>query len=310
MAAVWALGLPCTLGWPCVHACESVADSSRIAVAGGSLTEIIYFLGAGQRLVAVDTTSNYPAAAQELPSIGYVRALSAEGLLSLNPTLVLGEHDMGPAEVVASLQSTGLPIVHVPETPSASGIVAKVRCVAAVLGLSEHAEALIEARLQPLLQALAELPAERSDRAPVRAVVLLGIRDGAPIGAGAGTSAHGLLEMAGARNALTDFQGWKPVAVESMADARADFVVMPKRGVTAAGGVAEVLRHPAVALAIAGRSASDTGRSEDRLIVMDGMEMLGFGPRTLSAALRLAELLHTQTPLGRGRLAQGGEEQG
>lgn len=276
------------LAWHAANACEEAADSTRIAVAGGSLTEIAYFLGAEARLVAVDTTSNYPAAARELPSIGYVRALSAEGLLSLGPTLVLGENDMGPPEVVASLEAAGLPMVRVAETASAAGIVAKVRCVAAVLGLADHAEALIEKRLTPAVAALGALS---PPAAPVRAVVLLGIRDGSPIGAGAGTSAHGVLQMAGATNALADFAGWKPVSLEAMADAQADFVVMPMRGVTAAGGVAEVLRHPAIAPSLAGR--------EDRLIVMDGMELLGFGPRTLHAAVRLAERLGMRRPPGK-----------
>ena len=281
LAAV-AVGL---LGGPFANACEVAADSTRIAVAGGSLTEIIYFLGAEERLVAVDTTSNFPAAARKLPSIGYVRALSAEGLLSLKPTLVLGEHDMGPPHVSTALAATGLPLVRVAEVPTAAGIVAKVRCVAAVLGLAEHAEALIEMRLAPVMEALAALPPSGGST-PVRAVVLLGVRDGAPIGAGAGTSAHGLLEMAGAVNALTDFQGWKPVSVEALANAQADYVVMPQRGAADIGGVAQALRHPAVAPLVAG--------SADRLIVMDGMELLGFGPRTLDAALRLAELLGTR----------------
>ena len=276
--AAVSLGL---LGWPAGGACEEAADSARIAVAGGSLAEIVYFLGAQDRLVAVDTTANFPPAARQLPSIGYVRALSAEGLLSLNPTLVLGEHDMGPPEVVALLETIGLPIARVAETATAAGIVAKVRCVAAVLGLADHAEALIEARLTPAVDALAELSTQAE--APARALVLLGIRDGAPIGAGAGTSGHGVLRMAGALNALAEFEGWKPVSLEAMADARADFVVMPRRGVTSAGGVAGVLRHPAIAPSVAGR--------EDRLIVMDGMELLGFGPRTLRTALRLAERL-------------------
>ena len=285
LAAV-AVGL---LGGPFANACEAAADSTRIAVAGGSLTEIIYFLGAEERLVAVDTTSNFPAAARKLPSIGYVRALSAEGLLSLKPTLVLGEHDMGPPHVPTALAATGLPLVRVAEVPTAAGIVAKVRCVAAVLGLAEHAEALIEMRLAPVVEALAAVT--RSDAAaPVRAVVLLGVRDGTPIGAGAGTSAHGLLEMAGAVNALMDFHGWKPVSVEALANAQADYVVMPQRGAADIGGVAQALRHPAVAPLVAGRA--------DRLIVMDGMELLGFGPRTLGAALRLAKLLGTRLRRG------------
>lgn len=100
-------------------------DSGRIAVAGGSLTEIIYFLGAEERIVAVDVTSTYPAPDRH-PSVGYVRDLSSEGLLSMRPTLVLGEDDMGPPEVLTAVRRAGVAVMRVPETHSAAGIVAKV----------------------------------------------------------------------------------------------------------------------------------------------------------------------------------------
>ena len=189
---------------PPASACEAASDSSRIAVAGGSLTEILYFLGAEERIVAVDSTSNYPQEAARFPSVGYVRALSAEGLLSLNPTLVLGEHDMGPAEVLAAVQRTGVDVARVAETHTAAGIVAKVRCLATILSLP--AEELVVAQLAPVAEELAQL---RGTATPSRAsaAFLLGLRDGAPIGAGLATSAHGLLEMAGARNVLAAFEG-------------------------------------------------------------------------------------------------------
>ena len=78
------------------NSCEIAENSSRIAIAGGSLTEITFLLEAEDRIIAVDLTSNYPMMARDLPSIGYVRALSTEGILSLSPTLILGEDDMGP----------------------------------------------------------------------------------------------------------------------------------------------------------------------------------------------------------------------
>ena len=80
--------------------CFPADDSTRVTAAGGSITEIIYYLEGDKKLVAVDVTSNYPEEASLLPSIGYVRALSAEGILSLNPSIVIGEDDMGPPEVI------------------------------------------------------------------------------------------------------------------------------------------------------------------------------------------------------------------
>ena len=86
--------------------CSRAKDISRIVVAGGSITEILFYLNESKNIVAVDTTSNYPEAAKNFPSIGYVRALSAEGVLSLNPTLIIGENDMGPKNVLKQLKKT------------------------------------------------------------------------------------------------------------------------------------------------------------------------------------------------------------
>ena len=267
------------------EACEVGDDSSRIAVAGGSLTEIIFFLGAENRIVAVDSTSTFPRAAGEFPSIGYVRALSAEGLLSLAPTMVLGEDDMGPPESLAQVARTGVQIVRVPEKQTAAGIVEKVRCVANVLNLSVQAESLIDAQLAPTIAALDGIRIKTADQPTV--ALLLQISSGAPIGAGRGTSGDGLLKMASAKNALAAIEGWKPVAPEAMAVSDPDYIVMSERSLLSAGGVDAVFANPAVRTTSSGRE-----RKTDQLIVMDGMAMLGFGPRTLNAALTLAQRLH------------------
>ena len=103
------------------EACEKALDSSRITSAGGSITEIIYFLEQESRLIAVDVTSNYPESALNLPSIGYVRALSAEGVLSLDPTLIIGENDMGPPSVIDQIKRTNVEIKILPEIHSEIG---------------------------------------------------------------------------------------------------------------------------------------------------------------------------------------------
>lgn len=270
--------------------CERV-DSSRIALAGGSLTEIVYFLGAEKRIVAVDSTSNFPLVAQGFPSVGYVRALSAEGLLSLDPTLVLGEDDMGPPEVLTAVHRAGVSVTRVGEVHTARGIVDKVRCVADVLGLRNVAETLIGEELEPVADALQAFAGSRGGGVDKpRVAFLLQFRDGAPIGSGHSTSAQGLLDMVGAENVLAAFEGWKPVSLEAMTRAAPDFIVMPERGVRLIGGTAEVLSHPAIGL------VAENWSGEERLVVMDGMAMLGFGPRTLHTALELARVLHGRGP--------------
>jgi iron complex transport system substrate-binding protein len=267
-------------------ACVTAArDASRIAIAGGSLTEIVYLLGEQERIVGADRTSNYPAAALDLPQVGYVRALSAEGVLSLKPTLVLGEHDMGPPEVLAQLERTGVQLVRVPEVFTPDGIADKIRCVATVLGMSEAGEALVAERVAPLIDEIEALPRPAAN---TRVAVLLGLRDGAPLGAGADTSGDGLLAMAGVTNALDGMSGWKPVSMETMVTINPACFVVPRRGVADAGGVEALVAHPALRLTEAGR--------EQRVISMDGMAMLGFGPRTLEAARDLAVALSAVRP--------------
>lgn len=259
-------------------------DASRIAVAGGSITEAIYLLGESQRLVAADRTSNYPQAALALPSIGYVRALSAEGVLSVAPTLVLGEHDMGPPEVVAQLRRTLVPVVAFPERFTAAGVLAKVRCVAQLLGQSVDQRA---AAVAPLRAAARSLELVVPDPT-VKVAVLLGLREGAPIAAGRDTSGDGLLAMAGLSNLFSGFAGWKPVSMEAMAQAAPDVLVVPQRGLEQAGGIDALLDHPALRLTPAAQRR--------QVIAMDGMRMLGFGPRTIGAAAELAQRVGTLDP--------------
>ena len=97
------------------NGCEKATDPSRITSAGGSVTEIIYLLNAENYLIAVDVTSNFPPEAKELPSIGYVRQLSAEGVLSLDPTIIIGEDDMGPPSVLDQIKGTQVEITIIPE---------------------------------------------------------------------------------------------------------------------------------------------------------------------------------------------------
>lgn len=282
-----------------VAACSmAISDSSRIAVAGGSLTEIIYLLNAQQRIVALDTTSNFPAATQSLPSIGYVRNLSAEGILSMKPTAILGEDDMGPPEVVKQLVAAGLSIAKVPEVYTPQGIIEKVRCVASLLQLQTQAEALITSQLQPVITTLNNY---QRDHKPLKIALLLGLRDGVPLAAGSNTSGDGFIKMINGHNVFASIEGWKPISLESMASANPDYIIIPQRGVDTAGGIDVIANHLAVRLTNAGK--------HQRILVLDGMAMLGFSPRTLTTAetvlqqlqktrvLNQRSTIDTQTPV-------------
>ena len=280
--AFFSLSLEC-IAQTCVHA----KDPSRLSIAGGSLTEIVYLLGAEKQIVAVDVTSNYPPKARALPSIGYVRNLSAEGILSLNPTLVLGEDDMGPPTVLTQLDAMGVPIVIVPERHTVQGIVDKIRCIGNIIDQTESANRLIE---QSILPRVAELQRLASDRrlAAKKILFVLSLQSGSPLVGGLGTSADGLINMTGGRNAMTDVTGWKPASSESIIAAAPDFIVISRRGLGAFGELEDLRQHPALRLTPAALSGN--------IVVMDGMQMLGFGPRTLDAAVSLSRTFISPAP--------------
>ena len=259
---------------------EPAMDASRIVSAGGSVTEIIYALGAESRLVAVDTTSNFPSSAADLPSVGYVRALSTEGMLSTRPTLILGEDDMGPPEVLSQLTSLGIELAVIPERWHGQGIVEKVRCISSIVGVGQSArDALIE-KLQNHMDDLS-IQRSRIDK-PIRVALLLALRDGVPTAAGSETSGHGVLEMAGLTNVFADFEGWKPIAPEAMIKRNPEVIFITERSAEAAGGIEAVIADPIIELTDAGSSGN--------VFAVDGMALLGFGPRTITTALQISTL--------------------
>ncbi len=116
----------------------------RIVTVGGAMTEIVFALGEGEHVVAVDTTSLYPwRAVAPLPKVGYLRQLSTEGLLSTKPDLILADVDAGPKDVLDQLQSMGAPgrAFHAPHT--ADSVIPKIRFVGEAIGRKAEAEMIV-----------------------------------------------------------------------------------------------------------------------------------------------------------------------
>ena len=119
------------------------AAAPRILSLGGDVTEILYDLGQSDKVVAVNTTSQFPASAlKEKKSVGYLRALSAEGVLSVNPTLIIASEQAGPPEVVKALKSSGVRYVDIADKPTAEGVPDKVRHIGSIVGADDAAKTL------------------------------------------------------------------------------------------------------------------------------------------------------------------------
>lgn len=259
---------------------------SRIVSVGGAVTEIVYALGAEDRLVARDSTSTFPAEAMALPDAGYMRALSAEGVMAMKPDLILAIDGSGPPDQLDVLRSTGIRIETVPEGYDGKAITTKIETVGAVLGKEKEAKALAEKVTRDLDAAAAA--ANRLEAERKRVLFILSLQDGRIQAAGRGTSAEAIIRLAGGTNAVGGVDGYKAITPEALASAKPDVILMMSRGAGHAASADQVFGDPALALTPAAQTKS--------LVVMDGLHLLGFGPRTADAVRELSAALYGSKP--------------
>ena len=263
--------------------CKTASNTEKVVVAGGSLTEIMYYLGLQQKIVALDVTSSYPKEAKKLPSIGYVRALSTEGVLSLDPTLVIGENDMGPENVVEQIKRTNIDLRIIPETHSAEGIKSKVLCLGAIFDLNDKTKKKVNDELIPLIDDLKDIQ-KKNEKLKKRILLILSMQGTSPVVAGLGTAGDGFIKMTGASNVITEFEGWKPVSPESLILSNPDYILITSRGMRSFKSIDELVKQPALSLTNAAKNRN--------VIDINGMAMLGFGPRGIMTALKVARRIY------------------
>ena len=254
-----------------------------VVTIGGSVTEIAYALGQGHRISARDTTSSFPAIVSDLPDVGYIRALSPEGVLSVGPTLIISEDGAGPPEALDVLTATQVPFIVVPDDYSRDGIVAKIKAVGAALQVEDRADALAKV-VSAQIASAQNRAAARADE-PLRVMFILSLQGGRIMASGQSTAADAIIRMSGAKNAVDGFDGYKLITEEAATAAAPDVILMMDRG----GG------HSAAndaLLAIPGL-ATTPAAANNSVIRMNGLLLLGFGPRTGEAIDDLSSQLYT-----------------
>lgn len=282
------LGLAVTATLWGVAATAQAACPGRLITLGGDITATVFALGAGECVVADDTTSEYPPAAKKLPRVGYLRTLNAEGVLSLKPDMIIASADAGPPTAVAQLKEAGIKVILVPEKHTADGTIAKIETIATALDRKQAARKIVtrmRATLATLNKKLAQIKHRR------RVVFLLTMGGGSPMAGGRNTAANGIIRLAGGINAAT-FGGYKPLSAEALIRLKPDIILIMSETFSALGGVGYVSGLPGVKLTPAAR--------DHRVFAIDGSFMLGFGPRLGQAASQLAGLLYPQLRDGDG----------
>lgn len=266
----------------------------RIVAVGGVITEVIYALGLQDRLVGVDSTSQFPAdALRDKANVGYVRALSAEGVLSLKPSLVMLIDGAGPPGAVSLLAETGVSLARIPDETSSEGVASKIEAIGAALGAGEPA-----ARLAGQTRAgFAELAVLRGSIAkPRRVLFVLSVQNGRVMVGGRNSAADAIIRHAGAVNVADGVEGYKTMTDEAIMAGAPDVVLMMSHNVNHATAPDALFAMPAFAETPAAR--------QKRLVAMDGLYLLGFGPRTPAAARDLMAAIYPEASIPPLKTAQ------
>ncbi len=270
--------LSTTLSWPLQAAQE------RIISAGSAVTELILALHAEQSLIAVDVTSQLPEG-QQLPKIGYHRRLSAEGLLALSPTKLIGSDEMGPAPVLQQLKSTGVDIEVVNTQANVDGLKARIDQIAAILNKPQEAQQLKSLVDQQVQSLKANQPTNQKKK-----VLFLLIHEGRAANvAGTDTTPDAIINLAGAINPAADkITAYKPLSSESMVEMQPDVILVSGRSLEKLGGPDAIIKMmPLLAATPAGQNK--------QIMTIDGAALVGgLGLKSLAEAKRLNQLLYTQ----------------
>lgn len=268
---------------PAARAEEARAlDTSRLITIGGAVTEIVFDLGLGDKVIARDTTSTFPEQAVRLPDIGYMRALSPEGVLSANPSAILMIEGSGPKTALDVIGKASVPVVTVPEGYDRDAIVAKIKAVGKALNVEAKADELA-ARVAADVDSATAAASSVPETARKRVLFVLTMQNGKIMAAGDHTAANGILKLGGAINAVASFHGYKPLNDEAIIEAKPDVILMMMQGGPSVSDE-EILSHPAIALTPAGKNKA--------LIRMSSLTLLGFGPRTAEAIRDLSKALY------------------
>jgi iron complex transport system substrate-binding protein len=247
-------------------------QATGIVIAGGSLTEIVYALGAGREITAVDTTSTYPKETKQLKKIGYPRALSTEGILSTHPGLLILSQEAGPPAVIQKIKDAKIPVLILPTDYSFEGLLERIRIIGDSTGRqNENLTQKLETEWQETKKHINTL--QRKNPKKPRVIFLLA-HSGTPMIAGGDTAANAMIHLAGGINPMAAaFSGYKPMTPEALITAAPDFLLVTTEGLQHIGNI----------------------KTHAPIIHMDAIKLLGFGPRLPMTVRELGEWFYEKS---------------
>lgn len=262
-----------------------VSRVDRIVPLAGNLSEMVFSLGLGPRVVGRDISTTFREAS-DLPLVTRAHDVSAEALLSLKPSLVLAQTDTGPPEALDQVRRSGVPVVVVDKPSSLKDIGDRARLIARAVGLPGLGETLAERIRFDIEEVRRAVP--RDDRPPRVAFLYMRGQAGVYLIGGTGAGSDSMIQAAGGRDAGTAMgltRPFTPITSEALVKARPDAILMTTTGLESVGGVDGLLRIPGIAETPAGLSR--------RIITLEDGLLFSFGARTPVALAALIRKLYS-----------------
>ncbi|MCC6236685.1 MAG: ABC transporter substrate-binding protein [Dehalococcoidia bacterium] len=262
----------------------TITDTTRIVSLWGNVTEIVFGLGLGDRVVGRDITATFPEA-EAIPLVTRAHDVSAESVLSLHPTLVLASVDTGPASAIDHIRNVGVPVVRFAEPQSVDDVVPRIRTIAAALGVPAAGEDLAARTEAAMAAARDEVQAPAV--APRVAFLYMRGHAGVYLIGGPRSGADSMIVAAGATDAGTAMgldRPFTPISSEALVRAAPEVILMTTTGLESVGGIEGLVQIPGIAQTPAGR--------DRRIVTLEDSLLFAFGPRTPVALRALIEGLH------------------
>lgn len=264
--------------------------AERAVVISQGYNEIIWALGAQDHVVGVDYSSTWPPEVKNVTTVGYHRALSAEGILSLKPTVIIHDGSIGPPTVVEQLTQLNVPMkTFTAKNNSIDGAKALIREMGAYFHKEARAEELCAKLDADMAKAMDEAK-QYTDR-PKVAVIHYGRASNIYLlvgasGQGDAGAAGQMVRWAGGVPAIEQSGMQRMTSPEIVAQANPDVVLMTEFGYDRLDGSKDkIFELPGVATS----SAAKNGR----IYRIEEHDLMYFGPSTGEGLSRLIKLIHT-----------------
>lgn len=270
----------------------SNTDLQRIVSLGGEISETLVSLGLEDQIVAVDSTSTWPTSLRQLPDVGYLRQLNAEGVLALQPDLILASHEAGPTETLERWRTMGIDVQQISTGPEVETALNAIRALGKLLDREQQSLEIIERNRQQIAL-VANLDS------PPRVMFVLSKAGNLPLVAGSGTKAHTMLTVAGGSNVAAAFTGYKPVSPEAIVELAPQVILVASHGLPSFGGEQALKNDSALRMTPAALNGY--------IRVVDSQLMLSMGPRLGDAVRILASTFNNYSRTQSQSVALGGE---